>query len=61
MRIGKLEADIRERAGQVEALTVQLTEAQSEKEQLVQQAATINALLEASQNKKEEESNQVIL
>jgi len=57
--MGKLEADIKERSAQVDALTAQLEETQAEKSQLVQQAASINSLLEASQNKKEEDNNQV--
>lgn len=55
----KLEADIRERSAQVDALTAQLAEAQAEKSQLTQQVTSINTLLEASQNKKVEEDNQV--
>lgn len=57
--VGKLEADIKERSAQVETLNAQLEETQAEKSQLVQQVASINTLLEASQNKKEEENNQV--
>lgn len=57
--IGKLEAEIRERSAQVDALTAQLEETQAEKSQLVQQVASINSLLDASQTKKEEENNQV--
>lgn len=57
--MGKLEAEIKERSAQVETLTTQLEETQAEKSQLVQQVASINTLLEASQNKKEEENNQV--
>nr|XP_019944495.1 PREDICTED: ribosome-binding protein 1 [Paralichthys olivaceus] len=58
-RTERLEVDIRERSAQVEALTAQLEETQAEKSQLVQQVASINSLLEASQNKKEDEDNQV--
>ncbi|XP_078017102.1 ribosome-binding protein 1a isoform X6 [Epinephelus lanceolatus] len=57
VRIGKLEAEIGERSAQVDTLTAQLEETQAEKNQLVQQVATINSLLEASQTKKEEEDN----
>lgn len=59
MHAEKLEADIRERSAQVDALTAQLAEAQAEKSQLTQQVTSINTLLEASQNKKVEEDNQV--
>ena len=59
-RIGGLEAEIGERSAQVEALTAQLEETRAEKNQLVQQVATINSLLEASQNKKEEEDNKEV-
>lgn len=55
--MGKLEAEISERSAQVDALTAQLEETQAEKNQLVQQVASINSLLEASQNKKEEDDN----
>lgn len=58
-RVGNLEAEIRERSTRVDALTAQLEETQTEKSQLVQQLASINSLLEASQNKKEEENTQV--
>ena len=57
--IGRLEADLRERSAQVDALTAQLEETQAEKSQLVQQVASINTLLEASQTKKEEDNDQV--
>ncbi|XP_041866329.1 ribosome-binding protein 1a isoform X3 [Melanotaenia boesemani] len=55
-RIGMLEAEIREHSAQVDALNAQLKETQAEKNQLVQQVTTINSLLEASQNKKEEDN-----
>lgn len=58
-RTERLEAEIRERSAQVDGLTAQLEETQAEKSQLVQQVASINSLLEASQNKKEEDNNQV--
>lgn len=58
--MGKLEAEIKERSVQVDALTAQLEETQAEKSQLVQQVASINSLLEASQNKKEEDNNQQV-
>ncbi|XP_051274570.1 ribosome-binding protein 1a isoform X2 [Dicentrarchus labrax] len=57
VRIERLEAEIRDRSTQVEALTAQLEETQAEKSQLVQQVASINSLLEASQTKKEEEQD----
>lgn len=57
--MGRLEAEIKERSTQADALTAQLEETQAEKSQLEQQLASINSLLEASQNKKEEENNQV--
>ncbi|XP_078129983.1 ribosome-binding protein 1a isoform X4 [Sander vitreus] len=59
VRIGRLEAEISECSAQADALTTQLEETQAEKSQLVQQVASINALLEASQTKKEEGNNQV--
>ncbi|KAA8583967.1 hypothetical protein FQN60_015175 [Etheostoma spectabile] len=59
VRIGRLEDEISERSAQAEALTAQLEETRAEKSQLVQQVASINALLEASQTKKEEDNNQV--
>ncbi|XP_070771884.1 ribosome-binding protein 1a [Enoplosus armatus] len=59
VRIGSLEAEISERSAQVDALTAQLEETQAEKSQLVQQAASINSLLEASQTKMEDDNNQV--
>lgn len=54
VRIGALEADVKERSAQVETLTAQLEETQAEKSQLVQQVASINSLLEASQSKVED-------
>lgn len=59
VRIGSLEAEIRERSTRVETLTAQLEETQAEKTQLVQQVASINSLLEAGQNKKDDEDKQV--
>ncbi|XP_034407896.1 ribosome-binding protein 1a isoform X3 [Cyclopterus lumpus] len=59
VRIGRLEADISERSAQVDALTAQLEEIQTEKSQLVQQVASINSLLEANQTKKEDHNDQV--
>nr|XP_020456674.1 ribosome-binding protein 1 [Monopterus albus] len=59
VHVGGLEAKIRERSAQVDALTAQLEETQAEKSQLVQQVASINSLLEASQSKAEEQTNQV--
>lgn len=57
--IGKLEAELTERSAQVEAVTLQLEETKAEKSQLEQQVASINSLLEACQNKKEEDNKQV--
>ncbi|XP_028459510.1 ribosome-binding protein 1a isoform X3 [Perca flavescens] len=59
VQIGRLEAEIGERSAQADALTAQLEETQAEKSQLVQQVASINTLLEASQTKKEEDNNWV--
>lgn len=58
MHIGRLETDVRERSAQVDSLSSQLQEMKVEKSQLVQQLASINSLLEASQAK-EEGKNQV--
>lgn len=52
--IGTLEAEVSKHFAQVEALTAQLKDTQAEKSQLVEQVASINSLLEASQPKKEE-------
>ncbi|XP_035848183.1 ribosome-binding protein 1a isoform X3 [Sander lucioperca] len=60
VRIGRLEAEISEHSAQADALTTQLVETQAEKSQLVQQVASINALLEASQTKKEEDNSQQV-
>lgn len=59
LHIGRLETEVRERSAQAEALTSQLQEAKVEKNQLVEQLASINSLLEASQASKEEDKNQV--
>lgn len=59
LHIGRLETEIRERSAQVEALSSQLQEIKVEKAQLVEQLASINSLLEASQANKEEDKNQV--
>lgn len=59
VHVGRLETEVRERSAQVEALSSQLQEVKVEKTQLVEQLATINSLLEASQAKKEEDKNQV--
>ncbi|XP_069001094.1 ribosome-binding protein 1a isoform X3 [Embiotoca jacksoni] len=58
VRIGTLEADIQEGSAQVDALKAQLEGTQAEKSQLVQQVASINSLLEASQSKNEEDNSQ---
>lgn len=57
--IGRLEAEIRERSAQVDALTAQLKETKAEKSQLVEQVTSVNSLLEASQTNKGEDNNQV--
>lgn len=59
MRMGNLEAQVKERAAQVNALTAQLEGTQVEKQQLVQQLASITSLLEASQSKNEQAPQQV--
>lgn len=59
LHIGRLETEVRERSAQVEALSSQLQEIKVEKAQLVEQLASINSLLEASQANKEEDKNQV--
>lgn len=59
MGIGRLEAEIRERSAQVDALTAQLKETKAEKSQLVEQVTSVNSLLEASQTNKGENNNQV--
>ncbi|MEQ2209545.1 hypothetical protein XENOCAPTIV_000724 [Xenoophorus captivus] len=58
VRIERLEAEVKERSAQVDTLTVQLEETQVEKNQLTQQVASINSLLEASQNKQDDDSKQ---
>lgn len=58
MHVGRLETEVRERSAQVETLSSQLQEIKVEKTQLVEQLASINSLLEASQAKKEDK-NQV--
>uniref|UniRef100_H3DGU3 Ribosome binding protein 1a n=1 Tax=Tetraodon nigroviridis TaxID=99883 RepID=H3DGU3_TETNG len=58
LHIGRLESEVRERSAQVEALSSQLQEIKVEKAQLVEQVASVNSLLEASQAKKEEDTNQ---
>lgn len=59
MHAGRLETEVRERSAQVEALSSQLQEIKVEKTQLVEQLASINSLLEASQAKEEEDKSQV--
>ncbi|MEQ2161495.1 hypothetical protein GOODEAATRI_010195 [Goodea atripinnis] len=61
VRIERLEAEVKERSAQVDTLTVQLEETQVEKNQLTQQVASINSLLEASQNKQDDDSKQLKL
>lgn len=56
--IGTLEAEVSKHFAQVEALTAQLKDTQAEKSQLVEQVASINSLLEASQPKKEEQNQE---
>lgn len=57
--VGRLEGELRERSAQVGTLTTQLEETQAEKSQLVEQVASINSLLEASQTSKKEDNKQV--
>lgn len=59
LHIGRLESEVRERSAQVEAFNSQLQDIKVEKAQLVEQLASLNSLLEASQSKKEEDKNQV--
>ncbi|KAM9364947.1 ribosome-binding protein 1-like [Pholidichthys leucotaenia] len=58
VRVGILEDEIRDRSAQVDALIAQLKETKAENSQLEQRVASINSLLEASQNKKDDD-NQV--
>uniref|UniRef100_A0A3P8Y857 Ribosome receptor lysine/proline rich domain-containing protein n=1 Tax=Esox lucius TaxID=8010 RepID=A0A3P8Y857_ESOLU len=51
IRLGSLEADLKERSAKVDALTAQLGQTELEKRQLEDQVGSINVLLEASQNK----------
>lgn len=55
LHIGRLETEVRERSAQVETLSSQLQEIKVERGQLVEQLASINSLLEASQANKEED------
>lgn len=59
LHIGRLETEVRERSAQMEALSSQLQEIKVEKAQLVEQLASINSLLEASQADKEKDKSQV--
>lgn len=58
LHVGRLETEVKERSSQMEALSSQLQEIKVEKAQLVEQLASINSLLEASQANKEDK-NQV--
>ncbi|XP_054655295.1 ribosome-binding protein 1a isoform X1 [Dunckerocampus dactyliophorus] len=58
VRMGNLQAEVKERSAQVDALKAQLEESRVEKQQLVQQLTSINSLLEAGQNKKEQAPDQ---
>ncbi|XP_019902742.3 ribosome-binding protein 1 [Esox lucius] len=53
IRLGSLEADLKERSAKVDALTAQLGQTELEKRQLEDQVGSINVLLEASQNKED--------
>ncbi|XP_038162821.1 ribosome-binding protein 1a isoform X2 [Cyprinodon tularosa] len=58
VRIERLEAEVKEWSAQVDTLNAQLQETQVEKNQLTQQVASINSLLEASQSKHDEDGKQ---
>ncbi|XP_029541388.2 ribosome-binding protein 1-like isoform X2 [Oncorhynchus nerka] len=55
VHLGSVEDDLKERGAQLEALTAQLEQAELEKGQLEDQVGSINVLLEASQNRDENE------
>nr|XP_029541390.1 ribosome-binding protein 1-like isoform X4 [Oncorhynchus nerka] len=55
VHLGSVEDDLKERGAQLEALTAQLEQAELEKGQLEYQVGSINVLLEASQNRDENE------
>ncbi|XP_070976131.1 ribosome-binding protein 1-like isoform X3 [Oncorhynchus clarkii lewisi] len=55
VHLGSVEDDLKERGAQLEALTAQLEQTELEKAQLEDQVGSINVLLEASQNRDENE------
>uniref|UniRef100_A0A1A7XC55 Ribosome binding protein 1 homolog a (Dog) n=3 Tax=Iconisemion striatum TaxID=60296 RepID=A0A1A7XC55_9TELE len=58
-RLERLEAENGESSARVDSLTAQLEETRVEKTQLEEKVASINSLLEANQNKHEQENEQV--
>lgn len=59
VHLGRIEADLKERSAQVEALTAQLEQTKLEKGQLEDQVESINVLLEASHNRDVDEDTEV--
>ncbi|CDQ56213.1 unnamed protein product [Oncorhynchus mykiss] len=58
VHLGRIEADLKERSAQVEALTAQLEQTELEKGQLEDQVESINVLLEASHNRDVDEDTE---
>ncbi|XP_055788680.1 ribosome-binding protein 1-like isoform X5 [Salvelinus fontinalis] len=59
VHLGRIEADLKERSAQVEALTAQLEQTELEKGQLEDQVESINVLLEASHNRDVDEDTEM--
>ncbi|XP_070980909.1 ribosome-binding protein 1a isoform X2 [Oncorhynchus clarkii lewisi] len=59
VHLGRIEADLKERSAQVEALTAQLEQTELEKGQLEGQVESINVLLEASHNRDVDEDTEM--
>ncbi|XP_071250048.1 ribosome-binding protein 1-like isoform X9 [Salvelinus alpinus] len=59
VHVGRIEADLKERSAQVEALTAQLEQTELEKGQLEDQVESINVLLEASHNRDVDEDTEM--
>eukprot|EP00063_Salmo_salar_P092638 XP_014067473.1 PREDICTED: ribosome-binding protein 1-like isoform X3 [Salmo salar] len=59
VHLGRIEADLKERSAQVEALTAQLEQTKLEKGQLEDQVESINVLLEASHNRDVDEDTEM--
>ncbi|XP_052329112.1 ribosome-binding protein 1-like isoform X2 [Oncorhynchus keta] len=59
VHLGRMEADLKERSAQVEALTAQLEQTELEKGQLEDQVESINVLLEASHNRDVDEDTEM--